>query len=338
MNTLLFICFATFSFSTAQWTKWTEWSGCSMTCTGPEGYKAGKKKAHRVKFRTCKQPLIKHDCHKSHAVGKKFAGKREEMIINKTHALDIRRVNCLRKQNKYAKETLCPIHGGWTVWTSTDPCLLTDRRDCISGKRKERRTCTNPKPQRKGARDCKGPDMRVHVCKLSADLHRKCPIDGKFTKWSDIYSCPKTCGGSFFMQERTCNAPFPENGGNYCDGPHIKVKPCAPKNCTSGNSNWSNWGKCSTSCGKGVKKRTRSCTWHLKQDCTGPRVEEKTCIDKPCPVDGGYSQFKESHCSTSCGPGFKWRSRECTSPRPKHGGQVCKGPTREKVHCFLSLV
>ena len=41
-------------------------------------------------------------------------------------------------------------------------------------------------------------------------------------------------------------------------------------------------------------------------------------------VDGGYSSWGIwSKCNASCGIGYQWRSRTCTNPAPKYGGQTC---------------
>ena len=56
------------------------------------------------------------------------------------------------------------------------------------------------------------------------------------------------------------------------------------------NGNWSDWSdyeKCSVSCGGGSQKRTRSCTnpapAHGGELCTGSDEESQSCGTSPCP-------------------------------------------------------
>ena len=53
-------------------------------------------------------------------------------------------------------------------------------------------------------------------------------------------------------------------------------------------------------------------------------------------VDGGYTDWTEfSECTVSCGGGTQERSRDCTKPKPAHGGRDCEGlgPAKESQTC-----
>ena len=56
-----------------------------------------------------------------------------------------------------------------------------------------------------------------------------------------------------------------------------------------GYSKWSDFGKCSVSCGGGVQSRSRSCDnpkpAHGGKDCSklGPALESRSCNSHPCP-------------------------------------------------------
>ncbi len=43
------------------------------------------------------------------------------------------------------------------------------------------------------------------------------------------------------------------------------------------------------------------------------------------PVDGGWSEWTDSACSSPCGAGTYTRSRSCNSPSPANGGASCEG-------------
>ena len=53
-------------------------------------------------------------------------------------------------------------------------------------------------------------------------------------------------------------------------------------------------------------------------------------------VQGNYTEWSEwSDCSTSCGPGEKFRTRNCTNPPPAFGGMDCSfiGMDRDVQKC-----
>ena len=51
-------------------------------------------------------------------------------------------------------------------------------------------------------------------------------------------------------------------------------------------------------------------------------------------VHGGWSSWSGwTSCTQSCGTGSQERSRTCTSPPPRYGGNFCLGNPREKQLC-----
>jgi len=105
---------------------------------------------------------------------------------------------------------------------------------------------------------------------------------------------------------------------------------------------WSNWGTCSTSCGPGVKKRTRTCTnpepeyggLTCRERDLGPNMEPANCNLGTCPVNGVWGPWSMwSACTTSCGPGTRERKRSCNSPAPQFGGKPCSGSERQVGDC-----
>ncbi|RUS74602.1 hypothetical protein EGW08_017644, partial [Elysia chlorotica] len=105
-----------------------------------------------------------------------------------------------------------------------------------------------------------------------------------------------------------------------------------------GYSEWSPWGACSSSCGRGERLRTRTCDSPAPgnggRDCVGPSTEYATCTMELCPVDGRFSEWSAwSECSKTCGQAVKKRVRECI--QPSHGGRHCRGDTVELMDCLL---
>ncbi|XP_022522873.2 unc-5 netrin receptor Da isoform X2 [Astyanax mexicanus] len=105
-----------------------------------------------------------------------------------------------------------------------------------------------------------------------------------------------------------------------------------------GWSSWTDWSDCSVRCGRGIQRRSRTCTNPAPLNggafCEGMSVQKSTCTS-PCPVDGGWSGWTEwSVCSSEC---ERQRGRECTDPEPKHGGRLCDGAALDTENCTGDL-
>ncbi len=103
---------------------------------------------------------------------------------------------------------------------------------------------------------------------------------------------------------------------------------------------WTSWGawQCSVTCGTGVTIRHRTCTQPTPSgggdDCQGAGEDHGVCrLDRPCPVNGGWSSWGAWQCSVTCGTGVKIRRRTCTDPSPSGGGAACQGASEERGVC-----
>jgi len=79
-------------------------------------------------------------------------------------------------------------------------------------------------------------------------------------------------------------------------------------------SEWSEWSKCSTKCGGGIRERIRSISEHERyggEPC-GPSSQTQACslqgCDKDCEL-GAWSKLSSMECTKACGGGVKWSLR-----------------------------
>lgn len=152
------------------------------------------------------------------------------------------------------------------------------------------------------------------------------------------------CGGrcSALRQVRRCNRRC-LNGG-YMRYGRCKCRTSYSGCCCEGAavdgqwSAWSQWCRCSKTCGMGYRSRVRHCDnpppSNGGKGCLGRHVEHKKCYEPACPVDGRWGPWTFwSRCSESCGDGQQLRSRRCNSPPPSNGGNDCTGASTERRPC-----
>lgn len=104
-------------------------------------------------------------------------------------------------------------------------------------------------------------------------------------------------------------------------------------------SPFTNWTPCSEACGEGYQIRTRICVLPTgvkvsNEQCVGDESESRKCTEKPCPIDGEWSDWGSlSPCSRTCGTGYQVKKRFCDNPKPQHDGRKCEGFFEEYNYC-----
>mmetsp|Transcript_20699 Transcript_20699/g.33457 ORF Transcript_20699/g.33457 Transcript_20699/m.33457 type:complete len:893 (-) Transcript_20699:95-2773(-) len=90
-------------------------------------------------------------------------------------------------------------------------------------------------------------------------------------------------------------------------------------------------GECSAKCGGGTMLLTRTVEMPANggTDCL-PLQQNRTCNDKPCPIDCKVAEWSEwSSCSAECGGGVAQRARDIET-QMKFGGKPCGESTEAK--------
>ncbi|XP_052786176.1 coadhesin-like [Mya arenaria] len=167
------------------WSDWSVWSGCDVTCGNGE----------HSRDRTCTYPAPAHG------------------------GLDCTGLNADRKT---CNNNPCPIHGGWSFWSSWGSCSVT----CDVGMKRRDRSCSNPYPGIHG-NPCFGDARDDAICK-------KMPCaNGGWSDWESWSACPVTCDVGLRSRQRFCNNPFPSMLGQYCQGKSDDYIVCNTKPCKS---------------------------------------------------------------------------------------------------------
>ncbi|CAF4070391.1 unnamed protein product [Rotaria sp. Silwood2] len=236
----------------------------------------------------------------------------------------------------------CPIDGGWTTWTSWSNCSL----NCSGGIQTRTRNCTNPSPAYNGA-PCVGSSYQYQTCNDDVPcviLITGASVNGTWSIWTSWAPCAGTCGNGTQTRYRNCTGQY--NGGYPCVGSTIDFQTCntnvtCPIN--GGWSNFTNYGPCSATCGNGTQVRTRNCNNPVPafggSQCFGDTKETRACSsNRPCPIDGGWSSWTQSACSSTCGVGYRIRQRNCSNPKPQYGGTYCIGSALDTILCNASTL
>ncbi|KAK1806831.1 hypothetical protein P4O66_005312 [Electrophorus voltai] len=129
----------------------------------------------------------------------------------------------------------------------------------------------------------------------------------------------------------------PKKGNESRDDSESQCDPPASLSIPAVNGGWSlwtEWSACSVDCGRGIQKRSRTCTNPAPLNggafCEGMSVQKSTC-SALCPVDGGWEEWGEwTPCNTQC---ERRRQRECNAPPPRHRGRACDGDGNVTENC-----
>ncbi|CAD7972758.1 unnamed protein product [Amoebophrya sp. A120] len=202
---------------------------------------------------------------------------------------------------------------------------------------------------------------QAKLCTINDDTWKECCEDNAGAEWTEWTACTKTCGGEDEMKSRTkteykyliqdpvqCVSEVTRDTARCHEGP----QPDCPRDCKL--SHWTEWGECSSTCGKGQHTRTRtvvqqpigdgeqcpdSATEKSAYEETGECENTIECVPKvDCALEekyvapvaqennNGNDNTEEggwSPCSKTCGGGAKFRIK-FVDQLPQGSGKSCQ--------------
>ncbi|XP_015248635.1 PREDICTED: brain-specific angiogenesis inhibitor 1-like [Cyprinodon variegatus] len=266
--------------------------------------------------------------------------------------------NCLPSGKESRKNG--EINGGWSGWGHWGQCssecgggIQSRARSCRSppeesflceGVVEEGRPCNSQSCLGKGRHLSRSQSLRSVDGRKRDDAEKarggqQSPQTVDSTsgeEWSAWSVCSATCGEGWQSRTRFCVS---SSYSTQCSGPLREQRPCNNSAICPVHGawdEWSPWSLCSSTCGRGYRSRTRTCTppQFGGDPCDGPEKQTKFCNIAVCPVDGVWNEWSSwSSCSATCSNGTMQRTRECNGP--SYGGSECRGEWLETFDCFL---
>ena len=159
---------------------------------------------------------------------------------------------------------------------------------------------------------------------VNANVCREAPkaIDCQVSDFAAWTTCSKTCGTGYQTRTRaqTRAAAW---GGHGC--PTLQeTRACETVSCPIDciESKWSEWVRCSRTCGGGVSFRYRSedrSSAFGGKSCASLQ-EKKVCGTDKCPIDCQVTDWSNwDACTAKCGGGYQWQRRQVLTKNSNNG-------------------
>ncbi|KAK6959983.1 platelet endothelial aggregation receptor 1, partial [Biomphalaria glabrata] len=327
------------------WGEWSMWQ-CTANCPSPI----------KIRTRLCDSPTPNNG-------GRQCAGDASESQDS----------DCYRKQ-------ICPedcddyrwdIDCVGTCTMCTSPC---DKRtgvcdSCKQGFKSSSTGCNVPCGFNEFGFNCEGNCTYKCGDDCYERINGDCPIHGVWAQWTE-WGCTENCKDTRQIRNRKCDNPAPSHGGDFCLGldTDYRAYTCFSKitcqedcppfrwelNCSASCENCIDdcnkfTGSCSR-CKKGFKLPLSACLIicspnEYGENCEGNCLTKcgENCYDGVegiCSVHGGWTDWENWQCTSTCKVSEEIRKRSCTKPRPEHGGRNCIGTDTEmrNATCYKGVI
>ncbi|ROT80008.1 putative hemicentin-1 isoform X7, partial [Penaeus vannamei] len=238
------------------------------------------------------------------------------------------------------------VSGMWASWGPWTSCSVS----CGPGQQTRRRLCNAPAPRHGGA-PCPGDEAHTRPCRPAVRPARRqlVPVGSLGRVQRDVWFRRK-------IEDEVLLGPRPplwwsslhamecrrEEPCSLRDCPGLLLPPCLLVLGVRRVGEWTAWSDCSTTCGQGLRQRTRLCDSPPPAaggaHCQGDGLEVTPCSNPPCLLDGNWGTWAAwSVCSVSCGGGVRRRERACDDPPPSNGGRYCPGSDTLEDYCNLDM-
>jgi len=256
-----------------KWKKWTAWSKCSAPCDGHSKRTRKIKQVKKGNGKRCVGPASeKKSCGPDCITHCIIDGNKYDIgdVVPSDNS-DCEKCICNPKGLKECKDRKnSNVDGSWSEWSVWSKCSET----CDGGHRVRQKSCDNPARKCKGA-PCAGNSTQTEKCN-----EQNCPPVCGWSEWSNWSKCSKTCGEATKRRKRKCGCEVKKD----CKGKKKQTSECeldvCPEPCTVGP--WSEWSKCSTTCGEGFKKRQRKIITEAINGGKCPKLKGKKSCGKKC--------------------------------------------------------
>eukprot|EP00111_Clytia_hemisphaerica_P004685 TCONS_00013463-protein len=235
----------------------------------------------------------------------------------------------MEREKCNAKE--CTVKGLFTTWSTWSNCPPG-----VYAERLRTRKCFNPFSDSSVKVTCRGKVVEKELC------YGK-PVHGGWSQWSGWSDCSQLCKLGTATRTRTCTNPMPQFNGKLCDGLTIEkqTKVCLAALCPPKTEwgEWSEFSKCTATCGEGLQTRRRQCLNEFNQPieiqkiCPGKDTESKKCVRSKCIINGAWSPWLQwSACdSMSC---KRSRIRTCVRHDKRNiENSHCEGESVQQEYC-----
>ncbi|XP_077950246.1 adhesion G protein-coupled receptor B1 isoform X8 [Gasterosteus aculeatus] len=216
-----------------------------------------------------------------------------------------------RNPSMAACQMLCQwLEDCLTSSTSNRPCGIM-QTPCL---------CWEPPPQLSQGDSCYHNGVYLENCLPSVkEEGGNFEINGGWSVWGQWAQCSSQCGGGIQTRTRTCQSPAEES--YVCEGVLEEGRPCNSQPCNTGN-------------GRHLSRSQslRSVDSRKREDVDKARSGPQS----PQTVHGAWDEWSPwSLCSSTCGRGFRARTRTCAPPQ--FGGDACDGPAQQTKFCNIAV-